>query len=135
MIYYSIITVNKNNARGLEKTIKSVIDQTFNKYEFIIIDGNSDDNSVEIIKKYEDKISYWISENDSGKYNAMNKGIKVAEGDYCLFLNSGDYLYNNGILEEIYNCKYQEEIISGDVIKFSGVIKIRKDSQKLKIPR
>jgi len=88
----SIITVNKNNAIGLEKTIQSVIWQTFANLEYIIIDGASDDNSVEIIKKYADKIHFWVSEPDTGIYNAMNKGIQKANGDYCLFLNSGDWL-------------------------------------------
>jgi glycosyltransferase involved in cell wall biosynthesis len=88
----SIITVNKNNTNGLEKTIQSVSKQTFTDYEYIVIDGVSEDGSVEIIKKYADKITYWISEPDTGIYNAMNKGIKKASGDYCLFLNSGDCL-------------------------------------------
>jgi len=88
----SIITVNKNNADGLEKTIQSVICQTYSDFEYIIIDGASDDNSAEIIKKYADKINFWISEPDTGVYNAMNKGIQKAQGEYCLFLNSGDHL-------------------------------------------
>ena len=119
MVYFSVITVNKNNAPGLEKTIKSVINQTYKGTEFIIIDGKSVDASLEIIRQYEGKITIWVSEEDSGIYNAMNKGIKVARGKYCLFLNSGDYLYNNNILEEIVDLKCEEDIITGDVIKFS----------------
>jgi glycosyltransferase involved in cell wall biosynthesis len=88
----SIITINRNNATGLEKTIQSVVCQTFSDFEYIVIDGNSDDGSADIIKKNADKITYWVSEPDSGIYNAMNKGIRKAQGDYCLFLNSGDYL-------------------------------------------
>lgn len=88
----SIITINYNNALGLENTIRSVVDQTCNDYEYIIIDGNSTDGSVDVIKKYSDKITYWVSEPDSGIYNAMNKGIKKASGDYLLFLNSGDII-------------------------------------------
>ncbi|MDR1904338.1 MAG: glycosyltransferase, partial [Treponema sp.] len=71
----SIITINKNNAQGLERTIKSVAGQTFEDFEYIVIDGASDDGSVEIIKQYADKIHYWVSEPDTGIYNAMNKGI------------------------------------------------------------
>jgi glycosyltransferase involved in cell wall biosynthesis len=88
----SIITINKNNATGLEKTIQSVAAQTFSDYEYIVIDGVSDDGSVEVIKQYADKITYWVSEPDTGIYNAMNKGIRAARGDFCLFLNSADWL-------------------------------------------
>ena len=97
----SIKTINKNNKQGLEKTINSVISQTFyNKIQFIIIDGNSNDGSREIL----DPSKYIvISEPDNGIFNAMNKGINLAEGEYCLFLNSGDYLISNTIIEEVYN--------------------------------
>jgi len=99
---FSIITVNKNNATGLEKTIKSVICQTFDKYEYIIIDGNSTDKSTEVLKIYSSHINYWISEPDSGIYNAMNKGIRKAQGKYCIFLNSGDCLIDNTTLTELF---------------------------------
>jgi len=81
----SIITVNLNNAAGLQKTIESVITQTFTDYEYIIIDGGSTDGSVDVIKQHADKITYWVSEPDKGIYNAMNKGILQAKGEYCLF--------------------------------------------------
>ncbi len=112
----SIISINRNNAEGLEKTIKSVIEQTFTDFEYIIIDGNSTDTSTEIIKKYESKIHYWVSEPDTGIYNAMNKGIKQATGEYCLFLNSGDNLCNNGILESCLEFLGIEAICYGDLI-------------------
>jgi len=119
MVYFSIITVNKNNAQGLEKTIESVIKQSYSDIEFIIIDGKSEDESVAKIKHHENRISFWVSEEDTGIYNAMNKGIKKATGKYCLFLNSGDYLYDNNILKEIVGLNYEEDIISGNVIKYS----------------
>jgi glycosyltransferase involved in cell wall biosynthesis len=106
----SIITINKNNAIGLEKTIISVINQLYSDYEFIIIDGNSNDSSIKILEKYNNKIAYWISENDSGIYNAMNKGIVKANGDYCLFLNSGDYFIDENVLidcSQYFNDSYQ----------------------------
>ena len=84
----SIITINLNNVIGLEKTITSVINQNFLDFEYIIIDGSSTDGSLEIIKKYAEKIAYCVSEPDKGIYNAMNKGLKKASGQYCLFLNS-----------------------------------------------
>jgi glycosyltransferase involved in cell wall biosynthesis len=86
----SIITINYNNALGLDKTLKSVFSQSNKNYEYLIIDGGSTDTSTEIIKQHSKKISYWVSERDSGIYNAMNKGIAKATGEYLVFLNSGD---------------------------------------------
>ena len=86
----SIITINYNNREGLKKTINSVINQTFRDFEYILIDGGSEDGSKEIILQHEAQFSYWRSEKDHGIYNAMNKGILAAKGDYLLFLNSGD---------------------------------------------
>lgn len=75
----SIITINRNNATGLRETIESVVSQTFLDFEFIVIDGASEDNSGEIIREYSKRIVYWISEPDAGIYNAMNKGIGVSK--------------------------------------------------------
>ena len=86
----SVITINFNNRDGLRKTIESVVNQTYNDFEYIIIDGGSTDGSVDVIKEYADRIDYWVSEPDKGIYNAMNKGIDVAKGEYCIFMNSGD---------------------------------------------
>jgi glycosyltransferase involved in cell wall biosynthesis len=99
----SIITVNKNNSFGLEKTCLSIVNQTYQDFEWIIIDGNSIDNSLEIIKKYSHKTVYWVSESDTGVYNAMNKGIRASKGDYLLFLNSGDFLLHPWTLQEVFN--------------------------------
>ncbi|MBA3705763.1 MAG: glycosyltransferase [Bacteroidetes bacterium] len=112
----SIITINYNDAKGLELTIRSVVDQIFSDYEFIVIDGASTDASVEVIKKYQDKISYWVSEKDKGIYNAQNKGILIAKGDYCLFLNSGDYLKDNKVLSTVFSKNPSEDIVYGDMI-------------------
>lgn len=98
----SIITINLNNKDGLKETIDSVINQTYSDIEYIIIDGGSTDGSVEVIKEYEDKIYYWVSEVDKGIYNAMNKGIRASRGDYLLFLNSGDHLIENKVLENVF---------------------------------
>lgn len=97
----SIITINYNNKNGLQKTIKSVIGQIYSFFEFIVIDGGSTDGSVEVIEEYRDKIDYWISEKDNGIYNAMNKGIRHASGDYLNFMNSGDCFHDNKVLEHI----------------------------------
>jgi glycosyltransferase involved in cell wall biosynthesis len=95
----SIITINFNDALGLEKTILSVCSQTFRNFEHIIIDGGSKDKSQEIITKYQGGFSKWVSESDKGIYDAQNKGIGFANGKYCLFLNSGDYLVDKSVLE------------------------------------
>ena len=85
----SIITINRNDAQGLEKTLESIWKkQSFKDFEHIIIDGASTDNSINIIKKYASHLSYWVSEPDKGIYNAMNKGIIKAKGNYLLFLNA-----------------------------------------------
>ncbi len=117
----TIITINYNNAEGLEKTILSVINQTFKDYEYIIIDGGSTDGSVEVIKKYEKNISYWLSEPDNGVYYAMNKGINCANGDYLNFLNSGDtYFENNTLLSIKKHLNY--DIIAGKWSKDNKII-------------
>ena len=110
----SIITINRNNAKNLCKTIESVIAQTFTDYEYIIIDGESTDGSVDVIRQYEDKITYWVSESDNGIYNAMNKGIKVAQGEYVQFLNSGDWLCLNTILEDVFKLNRNEDVLYGN---------------------
>jgi glycosyltransferase involved in cell wall biosynthesis len=101
-IKLTIITINYNDKIGLQKTIKSVVNQTWKDFEFVVIDGGSTDGSKELIELYKNYIDYSISEPDSGIYNAMNKGIKVAKGEFLLFLNSGDSLQNNSVLEKVH---------------------------------
>ena len=136
----SIITINYNNAEGLRKTLASVAAQTFRDFEHIIVDGGSTDESVEIIRQYADNEAIrpenskadnlalspyhlitsspiiWISEPDSGIYNAMNKGIKMAKGEYLLFLNSGDYLVDADTLKNVFEEANDVDIIYGDRI-------------------
>ena len=89
---FSIITVVYNNVRDIEHTLKSVVNQSYDHIEYIVIDGQSTDGTLEIIQKYRDKITVLLSEKDKGIYDAMNKGLALATGDYVLFLNSGDEL-------------------------------------------
>jgi glycosyltransferase involved in cell wall biosynthesis len=110
----SIITINLNNKPGLVQTIQSVIIQTFTDFEFIIIDGGSTDGSVEVIKTHHRKVTYWISEKDKGIYNAMNKGILKANGEYCLFINSGDFFIKPTILSEMVSYIDGEDILYGN---------------------
>jgi glycosyltransferase involved in cell wall biosynthesis len=127
-IKLSIITVNRNNAAGLKKTIESVAAQTYTGFEFIIIDGASEDDSPAIINDNASKLSYWISEPDNGTYGAMNKGVRVAKGDYCLFLNSGDFLIHSKVLEDIFNKDLTADIVSGNVLKIRPNNKFRRVS-------
>ncbi len=98
---FSIITIVYNGENVLKGTICSVINQTFQNYEYIIIDGASKDKTLDIIEKYADKITKIISEPDKGLYDAMNKGLNLATGDFVLFLNAGDRFYSNNVLEHI----------------------------------
>ena len=110
----SIITVNYNNAPGLQKTIGSVFAQIFKNFEYIIIDGGSTDGSLAIIESVKDKTTYWVSEQDKGIYNAMNKGIAVAKGEYLYFLNSGDELVENALQKIFENKAYDSHFIIGE---------------------
>ena len=107
----SIITINYNNAIGLEETIKSIVSQNLTGLEYIVIDGNSSDHSVDIIKENESRIDFWVSEPDSGIYNAMNKGIKQAKGEYILFINSGDIIQPQADIQRITGQLSGEDII------------------------
>ena len=97
----SIITVCYNSAATIETTIQSVAAQTYKDIEYIVVDGNSKDATVAIIKKHEDIITKWVSEPDKGLYDAMNKGVALATGDIIGILNSDDTFYNNTVLEEV----------------------------------
>jgi glycosyltransferase involved in cell wall biosynthesis len=98
----SIITVVYNGAETLEKTVESVLDQTYDNVEYIIIDGGSTDGTLDVIKKYENGIDYWISEPDKGIYDAMNKGISQANGDFVNFMNAGDAFADADTLSDIF---------------------------------
>ena len=98
----SIITVNRNNAHGLQMTMQSVLSQTYLDIEYIVVDGASTDNSVEVIDSFSDDTRLrWISEEDNGIYHAMNKGIRMANGKYLIFMNSGDEFYSNDVLKNV----------------------------------
>ena len=155
MTKLSIITINRNNAAGLRKTMASVFSQTYRDFEYIVVDGASDDGSVEVVKEFEQKINpslqggdgvgffTWISEPDTGIYNAMNKGIEIAEGKrvvnsfnrselredknkgdkntvceegYVLMLNSGDYLVDEHVLERVMPELHTDDIIQGNLV-------------------
>lgn len=111
----TVITVCFNAAATLAETIESVVGQTYDNIEYIIIDGGSTDGSLDIINRYASRISYWISEPDKGIYDAMNKGIAHSHGDYILFLNSGDLFFNNEVITEVMD-KVADSPVRPDVI-------------------
>jgi glycosyltransferase involved in cell wall biosynthesis len=106
----TVITVVLNGEKTLEETIKSVISQTYPNVEYIIIDGGSTDGTLDIIKKYEDYIDYWVSEPDKGIYDAMNKGIIISFGEWLNMLNSGDLYYNSIVIENIYTKEIDTDV-------------------------
>lgn len=112
MIKLSIITVNFNNLSGLQKTMQSVLNQTYANMEYIIIDGGSTDGSKDYIERHQEKLFYWCSEKDKGIYDGMNKGIAHATGDYVLFLNSGDTFCNNKVLKSV----FENRTVGSDLI-------------------
>lgn len=112
---FSVITINYNHADGLERTIRSVVDQTYHDFEYIVIDGGSTDGSRDVIKRYADRIDFWVSEPDGGIYPAMNKGTAHAHGCYCLYLNSGDEFYSDDVLRQVAECRLDEDIVCGDL--------------------
>lgn len=103
----SIITVVFNSAGFIEKTIQEVINQSYPNIEYIIIDGGSTDGTIEVLRKYSNYIFYWVSESDTGLYDAMNKGMVNATGDYLWFINSGDLPFDLTILDNVFRAKKQ----------------------------
>ncbi|MFD1769671.1 glycosyltransferase family 2 protein [Sphingobacterium suaedae] len=111
----TIVTINLNNMLGLAKTLMSIQSQTTPNFEYIIIDGGSTDGSVDLIRDFS-QVNHWVSEKDAGVYDAMNKGIKIAKGDYILFLNSGDTLFSSKTLENVLPELGTEDIIYGNLL-------------------
>ena len=122
--FISIITVVKNGEKYLDETINSVLNQTYKNYEYIIVDGGSKDSTINIIKEYSSKIDYWVSETDQGLYDAFNKGMMLAKGDFIGIINSDDiYLPNSLEILKNYIIKNPEiDFIFGSVKKHWGVL-------------
>ena len=115
----SIITVAFNEINGVENTIKSVLGQTYSDIEYIVIDGGSTDGTAEVIAKYADKLSYWVSERDGGIYFGMNKGLGKCSGDYVMFCNAGDELAANDVVEKLVQAVHASsspDLVFGDCI-------------------
>ncbi len=114
----SVITIVYNNAASIERTMLSVLNQSYSNIEYIIIDGASTDGTVNIIKKYEGRLAKLISEKDKGIYDAMNKGLALATGDYVLFMNSGDEIYDTQTVEKIFATAENADIYYGETEMF-----------------
>lgn len=123
----TIITINLNNYEGLKKTIDSIRCQTWRNFEWIVIDGGSTDGSTALIESEKNNLAYWCSEPDKGVYNAMNKGVEKASGQYVLFMNSGDCLHDEKVLEDIFQDKqYSADILIGKVLHVGSNVIVNK---------
>jgi len=128
----SVITINYNNLEGLKKTVESTQNQTWQEFEYIVIDGGSTDGSAEYLESQSPCINKWVSEKDNGIYHALNKGIKIATGDYLLFLNSGDHFYNSDILNRNHHHIGEKDLIAFDINMFGyGLNYIHKHPDEL----
>lgn len=116
----SIVTINFNNAIGLQKTIDSIISQTYKDWEWIVIDGGSTDNSKQLILKYQSYFTYWCSEKDKGIWDALNKGITQSKGTYICFMNSGDIFYDADTLFDVFSNHIYGDIIYGNTINIKN---------------
>lgn len=114
---FSVVTVCYNAVQTIEDTILSVINQTYSNVEYIIIDGASTDGTIDVVNKYLDKISFFVSEPDCGIYDAMNKSLEIASGDYLLFLGADDVLYSQDVIKEV-----SEKCISSFDVYYGNVI-------------
>jgi glycosyltransferase involved in cell wall biosynthesis len=112
----SVITVVYNDKKNLEKTILSILGQDYGGIEFIIIDGNSTDGTIDTIKSYEEHIQNWKSEPDKGIYDAMNKGMELATGDYICFINAGDSFYNKSTVSKVFTINEKADVYYGQTM-------------------
>jgi glycosyltransferase involved in cell wall biosynthesis len=110
----SVITIVYNNVRDIERTIRSVVNQTYANIEYVIVDGQSNDGTLQIIEKYKDRIAKFISEKDEGIYDAMNKGLSLATGDYVIFMNSGDEFYDSETVAAVFASGDDADIYYGE---------------------
>ncbi|WP_031386700.1 glycosyltransferase family 2 protein [Desulfonatronum thiodismutans] len=121
----SIITVCLNESDRIEQTAQSIVNQTCQDFEWIVIDGGSTDGTLEVLEKYRDRMQVFLSEKDGGVYHAMNKGIDLARGEYCLFMNGGDKLYDEHALKNFFDFEEKADI------NYGGIVEVRRSSVKI----
>lgn len=124
----TVVTIAFNCVKDIEITLKSVVSQTYKNIEYIVIDGASSDGTLDIINKYSDKISYIVSEPDNGIYDAMNKGLKLATGDWIIFMNAGDSFADNDVISDI---RFQDNL----VCIYGNAIYLRENGEEYKIAK
>ena len=133
----SIITINLNNASGLSRTIGSVLSQSSKNFEYIVVDGGSEDESKSVVDAISSRLAHFIFETDSGIYDAMNKGLRAASGDYCLFLNSGDMLCDDYTIDRVvgYLLGTSADVVYGNlrIVDASNSIFIKKPPDQLSL--
>ncbi len=136
----TVVTVVYNDAHHIEQTMLSVIRQTYPNLEYIVIDGGSTDGTVDVIRKHADRLAYWVSESDKGVYDAMNKGIKMATGEWVCMMNAGDCFADTEVLSKIFSQNYPEHVtfIYSDILQaaYNGKYFIREsvfDEKNLRI--
>lgn len=117
----SIITVTYNASTTLEATMLSVFNQTYSCVEYIIIDGGSTDDTINIIGKYANKLSYWVSEPDKGIYDAMNKALKIATGDFLIFMGADDLFYTNDVIQNVVSQISNRDAVYYGSVLFKGI--------------
>jgi glycosyltransferase involved in cell wall biosynthesis len=127
----TVVTVVYNGEKFLEETILSVINQTYENVEYIIIDGGSTDSTLDIIKKYEHAIDYWVSEQDKGIYDAMNKGINLAAGEWINFMNADDFFASNGVIKEV--ASYSCSVLNSATIIYGGLTLVNQKGELLRV--
>lgn len=116
----SVITIVYNNVKDIERTMLSVLNQTYPHIEYILIDGASTDGTKDVIYKYKSKLTQFISEPDQGIYDAMNKGLRLATGDYVLFMNSGDEIYATETVADVFDSEFAADIYYGETEMFNA---------------
>lgn len=126
----SIITINYNNKTGLQKTMESVLSQSYSDIEYIVIDGNSSDGGKELLDSYKRNLAFCLSEPDTGIYNAMNKGVEHATGEYIMYLNSGDVLIDNDVITRIVPRLGEADIVCGQLISMISREQFGRTSKK-----
>ncbi|MCO7246806.1 glycosyltransferase family 2 protein [Halomonas sp. Mc5H-6] len=130
----TVVTVVYNGAQFLEDTIKSVIEQSYDNVEYIIVDGGSTDGTLDVIRKYEGAIDYWVSEADKGIYHAMNKGIELGSGDWFNFMNAGDTFFSSDLFSCIIGPSINEyDLIYGDLVIIDGGKKNLQSAKSFKL--
>ena len=129
----SIVTINYNNLAGLKKTRESISAQTYEEYEWIVIDGGSTDGAKEFLQEHSEEMVYWCSEKDKGVYNAQNKGIALAKGDYVICMNSGDCFHDKDVLQNVFKENHSEDVLYGDWMRVypDGNIEKKEAPQKM----